>query len=156
MAPEASVGVEVARPLLFSGLSFYVLQRVPSRSIFVHHLEANGGTIARVESAADLVIADHLRRDSPEGAVSFTWIEQSVKDGILASRDEHRAGRAAATPRPVAASTPAAKGRQAYTKEDDAILYSHVMTALKRGGVERGNDIYKELGQRVGTSTCFK
>lgn len=135
---------------LFSGIRFFVTQRVPSRHTFLDTITRNGGEIVKIEKLADMIIADHLRSESPPGSCSYTWIEQCIKSGLLVDKEDHRAGPACGIIRPVGALNPAKGRREKYTKEDDLLLYRWVTDHERRGGKALGNEIYKQLEQTVG------
>ena len=45
-----------------------------------------------LEKLANIMIADHARKDAVPGSYSWTWIEQSVNKGKLEDLNDHRAG----------------------------------------------------------------
>nr|OQO22992.1 hypothetical protein B0A51_08271 [Rachicladosporium sp. CCFEE 5018] len=131
---------------LFTGLSFFILQRVPSRSHYVSQIKANGGHIVALETAADYRIADHLRRDSPPGSVSYTFLDVAIASGALPDPADHQAGPSPGTVRTVGdASVHGKATRTKFTHADDVILWEWVMGAKRKGGSEKGLEIYKQL-----------
>ena len=42
-----------------------------------------------LEKQADLIIADHARKDTPPGSISWKFIEQSVAKGVLEDIEDH-------------------------------------------------------------------
>jgi hypothetical protein len=138
------------RGTLFEGKKFFLTQRLPQRSRFVDLVKSNGGTVVILEKKADYVIADHFRRDCPPGSISYTFIEQSVKDGELADPEQHLAGPATGTLRAAGSTMPAKGTRTPYTPEDDRLLYKWVKDHERGGtGLANGNEIYKQLEKKV-------
>lgn len=96
------------------------------------------------------MIADHARKDAVPGSYSWTWIEQSVKNGILEDLEDHRAGPVAGTSRSVGSSQPTRIARTAFTAADDRALALWVTSAEKQGLSTKGNAIYQQLERIVG------
>lgn len=92
-----------------------------------------------------MMIADHARKDAVPGSYSWTWIEQSVKKGMLEDLEKHRAGPVAGTSRPVGSSQPTRIARKAFTAADDRALALWVTNAEKQGLSTKGNLIYQQL-----------
>ncbi|KAI7535142.1 hypothetical protein KC331_g12183 [Hortaea werneckii] len=130
---------------LFEGLSFFLVQRLPSRSHFVDTIKANGGRVVKLEQQADYVIADHVRKDCPPGSISYTLIASAIRHGAIPDPEEHRAGPPEGSIRDVASSVPGKQTRRAFTAEDDKVLWQWVQKAEEQGGSVKGNDIYKHL-----------
>ncbi|KAI7217177.1 hypothetical protein KC333_g4356 [Hortaea werneckii] len=130
---------------LFEGLSFFLVQRLPSRSHFVDTIKANGGRVVKLEQQADYVIADHVRRDCPPGSISYTLIDSAIRNGAVPDPEDHRAGPPVGSIRDVASSVPGKQTRRAFTAEDDKVLWQWVQKAEEQGGSVKGNDIYKHL-----------
>jgi hypothetical protein len=131
---------------LFAGKNFWVAQRVPSRAHYLDLIRSNGGVVVLLEKRADYLIADHLRRDSPPGSVSFTFIDKSIKNGAIADPEAHLAGPPVGSVREVGSiSRPTKQGRAEYTAEEDRILYKWVRDHERQGGSASGNVIYKQL-----------
>ncbi|KAI7011153.1 hypothetical protein KC355_g5873 [Hortaea werneckii] len=130
---------------LFEGLSFFLVQRLPSRSHFVDTIKANGGRVVKLEQQADYVIADHVRKDCPPGSISYTLIDSAIRHGAVPDPDDHRAGPPVGSIRDVASSVPGKQTRRAFTAEDDKVLWQWVQKAEEQGGSVKGNDIYKHL-----------
>ena len=141
---NSSLGAS-AQKSLFKGIIFWIAQRVPQRSTFIENVRRNGGDIVRLENRADILIADHARKDSPTDSYSYTWIEQSIRDGRLADKEQHRAGPQRHDVRQVGALRSAKQGRNPYTKQDDELLYKWVKDHERRGEKALGNEIYKKL-----------
>ncbi|OQO13231.1 hypothetical protein B0A48_01459 [Cryoendolithus antarcticus] len=139
---------------IFTGLSFFILQRVPSRSHYVSQIKANGGHIVALETAADYRIADHLRRDSPPGSVSYTFLDVAIASGALPDPADHQAGPSPGTVRTVGdASVNGKATRTKFTHADDVILWEWVMGAKRKGGSEKGLEIYKQLEAKYSQHT---
>ena len=130
---------------LFSGKNFFITQRTPSRSHFATTVEANGGTIVKLEAQADYIIADHARSDAPSGSLSYRFIEQAVKYGEIPPTSEHQAAPPRGTPRAVASFAPGRTYRTAFTAEDDAALYAWVKDAEAKGSAVKGLELYRLL-----------
>lgn len=82
---------------------------------------------------------------------SFTYIEQSIKRGVLENPDDHIAGPPAGTIRGVGSTTIRPKGtRTIFTAEDDKSLVAWVRKSVRKGAAENGNELYKELESLVG------
>lgn len=100
-----------------------------------------------------MVIADHVLKNQPVGSISWKWIEDSVKNGILADVEEHRAGPTEQVTRPVGSSQPARKGRTPFTTEDDRVLMKWCAKAERDGLSLKGNEIYQQLEKIVSSRT---
>ena len=109
-----------------------------------------------LEKHADLLVADHLRKDAPEGSVSYEYIDACLRAGRLVEKEGHLAGRPEGTARPVGSSEPGKRTRTPFSAEDDRILTSWVLRHRKSGQL-KGNKIYEELAGRVrlGRSTSI-
>ena len=135
---------------LFTGKKFWVAQRVPARNQLLNDIQANGGEIVRLEKAADYMIADHVLGNAPPGSISYEFVEKSIKQGELRDPKDHPAGPPLGEARePGAVHQPAKGGRTAYTAEEDRILYQWVRDAEASGEGVSGNEIYKQLEQKV-------
>ncbi|KAH6679048.1 hypothetical protein B0J14DRAFT_685928 [Halenospora varia] len=133
---------------LFEGTKFFLLQRIPSRNQWKEQIEANGGEVVKLEKWADIIIADHAKKDSPAGSISWTYIQDSVKHGRLEDLEDHRAGPIVGTIREVGSAQPARSGRTLFTHEDDKFLMEWVSKAERKGALIKGNDLYKQLEQK--------
>ena len=135
---------------LFKNLKIFVSQRVPSRHTFLQAIVDNGGEKALLEKNADIVIADHLKKDlAPPGSYSYKWLEQCISEGDLVDTEPHRIGPVRGESRPVAAGRPAKQTKTPYTAEDDHLLYEWVMKRQRQGDKSLGNEMYKALEQEV-------
>lgn len=138
---------------LFSGLKFWVAQRVPSRNRLLDDIKANGGEIVMLEKMADYRIADHLFKHCPPGSISYEFVDKSIQQGELRDPEDHRCGPPLGEAREPGSITRVAKGgRTPYTAEDDSILYKWVRDAEAAGSLAKGNEIYKQLEAKVGVS----
>lgn len=110
----------------------------------------NGGKIVLLEKHADVLIADHARKDCPAGSVSWKYIEESVARGELLDIGDYRI-HAANIPRAVGSTRPTKGTRVPFTELDERIL----VTWVRRAGADAlGNRIYQELAEMV--STLYK
>lgn len=138
-------------PGLLSGLAFFLIQRLPQRSHYVNLVTSNGGTVVKLETQADHVIADHVRRDAPPGSLSYTFLDAAVTFSTLPSPTDHPAGPPPGVVREVGSVTLPAKGtRTAFTPEDDRVLWEWVENARIDGASIKGNELYKQLEQAAG------
>lgn len=112
--------------------------------------QANGGKIVSLEKQADIMIADHARKDAVPGSYSWRWIEQSVQKGMLEDLEAHRAGLVAGISRPVGSSQPTRNTRTPFTAADDRALALWVTNAERQGLSTKGNEIYQQLERIVG------
>ncbi|KAF9876036.1 transcription factor [Colletotrichum karsti] len=96
-----------------------------------------------LEKRADFVIADHLRKDCPPGALSYQFIEDSIKHGAIQEEDKYEINQSPMTNRVTGLSKPAKATRTPYTNADDAVLAQWV---LSRTNIS-GNAIYQQLEQ---------
>ncbi|KAI1141238.1 TRF2-interacting telomeric protein/Rap1 C terminal domain-containing protein [Hypoxylon sp. FL0543] len=130
---------------IFTGMKFWVAQRVPSRLIWVQGIQNNGGEVVPVEKKADYLIADHARKDCPPGSYSWKWIEDSINAGTLQNSDDYMCAPLARQSGPASSTTPQKATRNKFTAEDDSILTEWVTRKERNGEATLGNDIYKEL-----------
>jgi hypothetical protein len=135
---------------LFAGIKFWVAQRIPKRLHLLDEIKANGGEVVALEKKADYLIADHCRKDCPAGSTSYVFIKQSIEEGRLRDPADHRAGPPLGEAREAGAINRTTKGSRApYTPEEDRILYKWVRDCQANGGLESGNEIYKQLEAKV-------
>ena len=81
---------------------------------------------------------------------SYTFIEKSVRNGILEDLDDHRVGPPEGNVRSIGSVIQPAKGtRNTYTEADDRILWNWVNDNPQKGGGTNGNEIYKQLEKKV-------
>ena len=81
---------------------------------------------------------------------SYTFIEQSIRNGALENLEDHRIGSAQGEARIVGSIAQPAKGtRTKYTAAEDRILWEWVNSHPQKGGGTDGNEIYKQLEAKV-------
>ncbi|KAK0120208.1 hypothetical protein ONS95_011614 [Cadophora gregata] len=130
---------------LFQGKTFWLSHRIPMRTTWKNQIESNGGTVVKLEVNADMILADHARKDCAPGSISWKWVEQSIRNGRLENIENYRAGPIHAQVREVGSTQPTKKTRTKFTPEDDRILMEWVIRAERRGSSLLGNTIYKQL-----------
>ncbi|KAI9712844.1 MAG: hypothetical protein M1820_001466 [Bogoriella megaspora] len=131
---------------LFEELKFFVAQRCPARSTIKKTIEDHGGEVVPLERQAHYLIADHLKRNNnPAGALSYTWVEESVKQGSILPRDVHTAGPSTTPIRVSQSVQPTKSTRTPFSAEDDRILWQWVCQSRRLGAKTLGNEIYKDL-----------
>ncbi|PTB42881.1 hypothetical protein M441DRAFT_162711 [Trichoderma asperellum CBS 433.97] len=127
---------------IFGGMKFWVSRWVPLRDWVIQNIQNNSGIVVPLEKDADMLIADHARKDAPLGSYSWKYITESVKAGIVQVEDKYLIGPPPGQPRPVLAGSRARKSRIPFTELDDAILAKHV---LQQGIDTAGNRMYQDL-----------
>ncbi|PQE26888.1 Telomeric repeat-binding factor 2-interacting 1 protein [Rutstroemia sp. NJR-2017a BVV2] len=130
---------------LFANLKFFLVQRIPSRGHYIELIKSNGGEITKLEKMADIIIADHARKDVPAGSISWKFIDESVKAGELKDIEDYRCGASANSSRPRRSNQPNKSSRNPFTQQEDHILTQWVTKAARRGLATKGNDIYIQL-----------
>jgi hypothetical protein len=106
----------------------------------------------KLDKQADILIADPAKkRECPAGSISWKYIEDSTKNGVLGDIEEYRIAPATHSPRGVGTGQPTKRGRTPFTAEDDRVLTKWVMQAERRGLPTQGNEIYKQLEVKVGS-----
>ena len=74
-----------------------------------------------------------------------------MSNGVLEDLDDHKVGPAEGNIRSIGSVAQPAKGtRNRYTEADDRILWDWVHDNPQKGGGTDGNEIYKQLEQKVG------
>ncbi|KAM0286771.1 hypothetical protein ACHAQH_000791 [Verticillium albo-atrum] len=108
--------------------------------------QQNGGSVVPLEKNADMLIADHIRKDAPPGSYSWKWIEDSVNKGILQSKNDaaYLIGRVPEESRPVASAVPGRSTRTPFTATDDSDLIKWVLASSKN---DKGNVVYQDLAR---------
>ncbi|OKO98294.1 hypothetical protein PENSUB_9392 [Penicillium subrubescens] len=113
-------------------------------------IQNHGGKVVLLEKDADIILVDHLRKSQthPPNALSYRYVEQSVRHGKLEDPAPHRVGPAA--PRPMGASNiPTKRTRRSYTLQDDQIVFDWLYPwEQSKGAPTHGNRIYKDLAER--------
>ena len=100
-----------------------------------------------LEKNADMLIADHARKDVPPGSYSWKFIADSISKGMAQRQDKYAIGRPATEPRP-AASGGLTKGTRApFTQAEDAVLTKYILERMRLGESTSGNAIYMEWAQ---------
>ncbi|TGO53044.1 hypothetical protein BOTNAR_0306g00070 [Botryotinia narcissicola] len=133
--------------VLFEGMKFFILQRVPMRSSWVEIIRSNGGEVEKIEKNAEIIIADGARKDAPPGSISWKFIEESAKAGKLVEMEEYRCG-ASERASERAYAQPAKSTRTPFTAEDDRILTQWVLEGERLKRFIKGNELYIELAKR--------
>ena len=81
---------------------------------------------------------------------SYTYIENSIRNGILEDLGNHAVGPPAGTVRSVGSIVQPAKAtRTKFTQEDDRELWLWVESTPQKSGGTEGNAIYKEFEKKV-------
>lgn len=107
-----------------------------------------------MEQKADVLIADHARKDAPAASVSWKYVTESVAKGELLNIEDYKihqttAPRQANAPRPVGSSIPPRGTRTPFTQQDDEILLAWVRQNKRAGKSIKGNAIYVDLAELV-------
>nr|POE64933.1 hypothetical protein CFP56_65891 [Quercus suber] len=129
---------------LFAGLSFFLVQRIPARSNIVALIQSNGGRVVKLESKATYILADHQRNDAPPGSISWTYVDQALRDRSIPDASNYVAGPAISEPRPVGSVLPKKTTRTPFTAAEDRGLYVWVEIAAAKGALVKGNEVYKQ------------
>lgn len=111
--------------------------------------QSNGGEVVKLEKQADMLIADHARKDVPAGSYSWKFVLQSIQNGRLEDKELHLIGRPAGAARTAGSAQPTKGTRRAFTVEDDEILAAWVLQRKKVGDYLKGNAMYQALEEKV-------
>ncbi|KAL8762086.1 MAG: hypothetical protein Q9184_001858 [Pyrenodesmia sp. 2 TL-2023] len=131
---------------LFQDVKFWLSQKVPQRNRFIEEVKANGGDITPLEKEADVRIVDHAKKEQFPGTYSYTYIEASVRNGMLEDLEKHAVGPPVGTLRQVGSTIqPPKSSRTKFTSDDDHVLVNWVVGIEQSGGATSGNEIYKQL-----------
>ena len=150
MYENVAEGAKLETGKLFEGRKLWVAQRVPHRGKLLDLIKANGGQIVLLEKQADWMIADHFRKDCPPGTTSYDFVHKSIAKGEVLDPDDYPAGPRVGTERdPGSLARPAKGGRNAFTPDEDRTLYKWVTDAAANGLAVSGNELYKQLEQKV-------
>ncbi|KAL9012911.1 MAG: hypothetical protein Q9173_002352 [Seirophora scorigena] len=159
MAETVYTGVTDAQGVtgnLFQGTKFWLSQKVPQRKRFTDQVKANGGEITPLEKEADVKIVDHAKKEQFPGTYSYQYIEYSVRNGALEDLETHAVGPPAGSLRTVGSIIqPPKSSRTKFTDEDDRFLVNWVVSFEQRGGATAGNEIYKQLEEKVTEQSNF-
>ncbi|KAL3962596.1 hypothetical protein ACCO45_004119 [Purpureocillium lilacinum] len=113
------------------------------RDSIVNKIKNNGGTVVPLEKNADILIADHARKDAPAGSYSWKFVTESVENGIIQIKDRYRIGPDPDLPRTVGSTDrPGKATRTRFTHSEDVALVKWV---LRHGEHFAGNKIYQEF-----------
>ncbi|KAJ5646755.1 hypothetical protein N7490_003127 [Penicillium lividum] len=140
--------LDTMTPKLFQNSKFWVSYHVPQRTKIQKMIKDNGGVITLREQEADINIVDHTKKNLPDNAYSYQYVERSVRNGKLEDLEPYLAGPSAQ--RSVGASHIPKKGtRTEYTLKDDQILYDWLHHYQQEDNAKvGGNNIYKELAEK--------
>ncbi|EHK24955.1 uncharacterized protein TRIVIDRAFT_208667 [Trichoderma virens Gv29-8] len=127
---------------IFKDMKFWVSRRVPQRDSILDKIQSNSGVIVALEKDADMLIADHARKDAPLGSFSWKFITESVNAGIIQVEDKYLIGPPPNQRRSVLTGAHAKKTRTPFSEQDDAIVAKWI---LKHGINTAGNKMYMEL-----------
>ncbi|CAM1506447.1 Fc.00g060880.m01.CDS01 [Cosmosporella sp. VM-42] len=127
---------------IFKDVKFWVAHQVPTRNLILNMIKNNGGTVVVREKDADMLIADHARKNTPAGSYSWRFITESVEHGIIQPKDHHLCGRDPDLPRPVGGGGVMKGRRTPFSSADDALLAKWVL--LHPGERNTGNRLYQE------------
>ncbi|KPM42537.1 hypothetical protein AK830_g3972 [Neonectria ditissima] len=143
MAAVTYNGVEGAEGgSIFRDLKIWVALRVPMRALILDKITRNGGTVVPLEKQADILIADHIRKDAPAGSYSWKFIDDSVNNGIIQLKDRYRIGPDPELPRPTGVGRGAKATRTPFTTAEDALV---AKWALDHPVDRTGNKIWQEF-----------
>ncbi|PTB64595.1 hypothetical protein BBK36DRAFT_1123694 [Trichoderma citrinoviride] len=139
-------GVTGAGGNIFRDIKFWVSLNVPQRSSIIEKIESNGGVVVPREKDADMLIADHVKKNAPMGSYSWKFITESVNAGILQVEDKYIKEPPPNERRSILAGPHARKTRMQFTEFDDALVAKYV---LKEGTNTAGNAMYMKLADQV-------
>lgn len=106
-----------------------------------------------MEKHADIIIADHARKDAPAGSVSWKWIEESIKRGELCNKDDYRINGQAPASRPVGSTQLPKATRNPFTQQEDREFAKWVIQQEHSGRKSNGNQIFQEYAEDHPTHT---
>ncbi|KAK4061159.1 transcriptional regulator family: ARID/BRIGHT [Trichoderma aggressivum f. europaeum] len=127
---------------IFRNIKFWVSRRVPQRDSILDKIQSNSGVVVAREKDADMLIADHARKDAPLGSYSWKYITESVNAGIIQVEDKYLIGPPPNQHRSVLTGAHVKTTRTKFTEQDDAIVAKWI---LKNGINTAGNKMYMEL-----------
>lgn len=105
-----------------------------------------------LEKNADMLIADHIRKDVPSGSYSWKYITDSVENGFAQLEDRYLIGPDPSISRPAGTSAPTKTTRTPFTDADDAALAKWVLS--QDADYTGGNKLYMALEKAV-RKVCF-
>ena len=100
------------------------------------------------EKDADMLIADHARKNIPAGSYSWKFITESVEHGIIQLKDRYQCGRDPDLPKPVGVGGATKGTRTPFNSTDDASLAKWVLSHSQQ---RSGNKIFQEYEKIVGS-----
>ncbi|KAK2603504.1 hypothetical protein QQS21_004273 [Conoideocrella luteorostrata] len=131
--------------VIFKDMIFWVSRKVPMRNKILEHIQNNSGEVVPLEKDAQMLIADHARRDAPADSFSWKYITDSVEHGIAQLGDRYRIwGDSETKPLGGRRSAPKTLTRTPFSAADDAFLANWV---LAHKTDRAGNVIYQEFAQ---------
>ncbi|ODA82294.1 hypothetical protein RJ55_00801 [Drechmeria coniospora] len=89
------------------------------------------------------MIADHARKDTLTGSLSWKFVTESVHNGAIQLEDRYRIGPDPDIPRPSGSGQPTKTTRTPFTHEEDVLLARFL---LSHPDHQTGNNIYHDLG----------
>ncbi|GAB0135811.1 hypothetical protein EsDP_00004136 [Epichloe bromicola] len=132
------------RGFIFKDMVFWVSHRVPRRNEILELIKNNGGVVVPLEKDAQMLIADHARKDSPPDSISWKYITESVCNGIAQLTDRYRI----APSSNAANSAPKKLTRSAFTDAEDAALVNWVLSETKGQSKHcSGNTMYQKFAE---------
>lgn len=99
--------------------------------------------MVQLEKFADVIIADHLKNDAPNGSVSWKFVEDSVKAGNIQNINDYKKHKSSTT-------HPTKPTRNPFSAEDDKLLTQWVLYQERLGERPQGTKIYQEFAEQVG------
>lgn len=106
-----------------------------------------------LEKHADIVIADHARKDAPAGSVSWKFIDESIKRGELCNKDGFIINGQTSASRPVGSTQRTKATRNPFTQQEDSGFTQWILEQEHLGRPISGNEIYKEYAEQHPTHT---
>ncbi|KAK5653311.1 hypothetical protein OQA88_9002 [Cercophora sp. LCS_1] len=150
---EGANGGTEARGTLFEGINFWVHQRVPARPDLLERIKKNGGQVKPLEKHAQIIIADHVRKDAPPGSVSWKFIDESIKRGKLCNKDDYIINGQTPASRNVGSTQHTKATRNHFTLQEDGDFARWVLEQERLGRKIGGNTIYQEYAEEHPTHT---
>lgn len=104
------------------------------------------------------MIADHVRKGNPVGSISYRFVEQSVKNGVLEDLEDHlcngplqrAAGVGSSSKNRPQRPQVAKSTRTPFTHEDDSELMQWCVRKMRQGAPMKGNAIFEAFEAIVG------
>ncbi|KAL7932695.1 TRF2-interacting telomeric protein/Rap1 C terminal domain-containing protein [Trichoderma chlorosporum] len=127
---------------IFRGIKFWVSRRVPQRDSILDKIQSNSGVVVVLEKDADILIADHARKDAPHGSFSWKFITESVNAGVIQVEDKYLIGPPPNQRKSVLTGAHSKRTRTPFSEADDAIVAKWI---LEHGINTAGNKMYMDL-----------